>query len=136
MAQYSDNEKVQQAGQTALVTISAFKNLATKIEGPDEDEMLAKAELTSDPLEDYRALLTSGSVLQEWKSGKAASKHVLISPDMQAIVLKDTKKNAKKGVMMPLKSVKMVKEGLGKGHSARIKLFGKKAKVECAFNII
>jgi hypothetical protein len=33
---------------------------------------------------------------------------------VQAIVLKDTKKNAKKGVMMPLKSVKMVKEGLGK----------------------
>lgn len=138
MSQYSDNEKVQQVGHTALISISAMQNLAMKsssgLSPEEEDELLAKAELTQDPLEDYRAMLMSGSVLQEWKSGKPASKHVLISTDMQAIILKDTKKSAKKGVMMPLKSVKMITQGLGKGHKSR--LFGKKAKEDRAFNIV
>jgi hypothetical protein len=48
--QYEDNEKVQQAGQTALVSISAMQNLAAKVD-VDEDELLAKAELTEDPVQ-------------------------------------------------------------------------------------
>ena len=53
---------------------------------------------------------------------------------MQSIVLKDTKKGTKKGRMMPLNSVAKIELGLGPGNKKR--LMGKKAREDCAFNIV
>ena len=100
----------------------------------DDTELLVAEEPTDDPLKEFRSMLTSGSVLSMWEAGKKATRHVLVDWDAASILLKDTKKNTKKGVMMPLKSVKCIESGLGKGHKKRI--MGKSAAADCAFNII
>jgi hypothetical protein len=132
MKMYNDNEEVMQAGQSALVSMNAMQSLATA--APAEEDLDVVAELTTDPLKDWRSMLNGGAVLQEWVKGKPQSRHVLIADDMLSIILKDTNKKAKKGLMMPLKSVKSIEKGLGKGHKK--KMLGKKADEKCAFNII
>jgi len=132
MKMYNDNEEVMQAGQSALVSMNAMQSLATA--APAEEDLDVVAELTTDPLKDWRSMLNGGAVLQEWFKGKPQSRHVLIADDMLSIILKDTNKKAKKGLMMPLKSVKSIEKGLGKGHKK--KMLGKKADEKCAFNII
>merc|ERR1712167_150791 len=95
---------------------------------------MAGQEKTEDPLKNYRSMLASGTVVEEWINGKPVARVVFVPENMQSIVLKDTKKNTKKGRMMPLKSVAAVEMGLGKGHKK--KYFGKKAREDCAFNIV
>lgn len=94
------------------------------------------SKLTEDPLKDHRSMLQGGAVMEEWVKGKPSARHVLIHADMQSIIVKDVKKgkNAKKGLLMPLKAVKTIEKGLGKGHTKR--MLGKKANEELAFNII
>jgi hypothetical protein len=130
---YADNEDVQEAGQACLTSMTAMASLASKVD-IDDTELLVAEEPTDDPLKEFRSMLTSGSVLSMWEAGKKATRHVLVDWDAASILLKDTKKNTKKGVMMPLKSVKCIESGLGKGHKKRI--MGKSAAADCAFNII
>eukprot|EP00935_MAST-01C_sp_MAST-1C-sp1_P000906 g906.t1 len=132
---YQDNEEVQNAGQSALVSMQAMQSLASAAPVEEENDDVV-AELTEDPLKDHRSMLQGGAVMEEWVKGKPSARHVLIAADMQSIILKDAKKgkNAKKGLMMPLKSVKTIEKGLGKGHKKR--MLGKKANDELAFNII
>jgi hypothetical protein len=133
MKMYQDNEEVMQAGQSALVSMNAMQSLSAATANEPTDEVMT-VEHTVDPLKDWRSMLNGGAVLQEWVKGTPQSRHVLIADDMMSIILKDTNKKAKKGLMMPLKSVKHIEKGLGKGHKK--KMLGKKAKEECAFNII
>jgi hypothetical protein len=133
MHMYEDNEKIQQVAGRALVTMTANQSLAARLE-IDEAAIMANAEMTEDPLKDYRSMFASGTVVEEWQNGKPAGRIVFIPENMQSIVLKDTKKNTKKGRMMPLKSVAHVEMGLGKGHKKR--MMGKKAREDCAFNIV
>ena len=133
MHMYEDNEKIQQVAGRALVTMTANQSLAARLE-IDEAAIMANAEMTEDPLKDYRSMFASGTVVEEWQNGKPASRIVFVPENMQSIVLKDTKKNTKKGRMMPLKSVAHVEMGLGKGHKKR--MMGKKAREDCAFNIV
>jgi hypothetical protein len=110
-----------------------MQSLATA--APAGEDLDVVVELTTDPLENWRSMLNSGAVLQEWVKGKPQSRHVLIADDMLSIILKDTNKKVKRGLMMPLKSVKSIEKGLGKGHKKK-KMLGKKADEKCAFNII
>jgi hypothetical protein len=134
MKMYAGNEEVMQAGQSALVSMNAMQSLATVAKPGEEDTTNVAVEHTVDPLKDWRSMLNGGAVLQEWVKGTPQSRHVLIADDMMSIILKDTGKKTKKGLMMPLKSIKAIEKGLGKGHKK--KMLGKKAKEELAFNII
>jgi hypothetical protein len=133
MHMYEDNDKIQQVAGRALVTMTANQSLAARLE-IDEAALMAGAEMTEDPLKDFRSMFSSGTVVEEWQNGKPASRVVFVPENIQSIVLKDTKKNTKKGRMMPLKSVAHIEMGLGKGHKKR--MMGKKAREDCAFNII
>ena len=133
MSIFPDNDKIQQVAGRALVTMTANESLAARMD-IDEEALMASAEKTEDPLKDYRSMFTSGTVVKEWISGKPVDRHLFIPENMQSIVLKDTKKGTKKGRMMPLKSVAKIELGLGPGHKKR--LMGKKAREDCAFNIV
>lgn len=131
MQAFPENDEVQAAGRSALVSMNAMRCLHTKVAVPEIPDEL-KPE--TDPLIEFRAMLKAGSQMTEYHKGTTFSRHIYVSQDWQYFVIKDSKSNQKKnGVMIPLRNMMECTAGLHDNHTRRI--FGK-PKADVSFNII
>jgi hypothetical protein len=142
MSTYPDDDDIQRAGKSALLSMSALENLSKSA------EITARAAKASraaggkkkveagpvDPLADVRHMLSAGKVMKVWVKGTPTAAHVLVSPDFKSVVWQDVKSQKKLGAM-DLRSIIAIRASTGEGHKKGL-LSTKTVDPECAFSVV
>jgi hypothetical protein len=142
MSTYPEDDDIQRAGKSALLSMSALENLSKSA------EITAKAAKASklaggkkkvetgpvDPLAEYRHTLSAGKVMKVWVKGSPSAAHVLVSPDFRSIVWQDVKTQKKLGAL-DLRGVVSIRAGTGDGHKKAM-LSTKVVDPDCAFSVV
>lgn len=127
LASYPDDEEIQRAGKSAILSMSALDQLKkSEVVGHRAARAAKKkgAELPDDPLGAARSKLAAGRVMSVWTKGVPKPAHVLVAPDFRSIVWQDAKTKDKLGAL-DLRSVVEIRSGPGTDHKKR--LMGKAA---------
>ena len=157
LAIHPNDERVKHAGNATLLSMTAMSKVKEQ-EGSKISRGALFARLGSDvvdlsgdkhknvnnsepcpdedPLEKYRNLLRSGSLLKCYDNGGKVSRHIFVSRDWQSIWIKDTSSTSKQAKRIYLNKMRSITKGYGPGHMKTG--FGKKksnAKENCCLYI-
>src|SRR5690606_29148517 len=91
-----------------------------------------------DPLAEHRNLLKAGQMLSEYTAGSAQTRHVMVSPDWDAVLLKEIKsKTGAKGRWIALRALRHAVAGPSQGHMKKGMMGGEKsaAAADKAFHL-
>jgi len=157
LSQHPADPRVQHAGNATLLSMTAMSKVkeqegskisrgalfarlgsgAVELSG-DKNKQVNNTEPCpeGDPLEAYRNLLRSGSILKIYDNGSKVNRHIFVSRDWQSIWIKDTASTSKQAKRIYLNKMRTIIKGHGPGHMRTG--FGKKksgAKEMYSFHI-